>query len=466
MKRWKIGMLAWVAMSGVAMAQTTPNNEQLVQSFRALLSSSSDTQAVIQAVADAVKEALKQGPMTATQAQATLAAAPASAPAATPPATPPPKTWADSIVLKGDVRVREELRQDHAGNKTDPNADVNYDRLRVRFGVDAQLNDNVKAVVRLGTDGYGSDKTGNGGDPASNNQDLNNGASKKGIFLDLGYIDWNIFGPADSELHVLAGKMTNPFITMNDDTVWDPDVTPEGLAVKGQVDLSPVTLLGNAGYLIVNNQNSASATHDQTILYGIQGAVKYEFCPEVALTLGISDYYFNGIKGSSVALVDIMGKAKSKTYYGNDVTASGSSTNFTDGFDVVQPFATLDMFPTVCGQVVPISVYAQGVDNVLANSLGKGYMYGITLGKARNPQTAEFGVSYAKLQRDCTLGMWTDSDRWGGGTDGEGYKLYLKYMILKNLAGQITFYDDKKSIDAGNNGTGYKRVAFDLGASF
>ncbi len=461
MSRWKTGMVAWVALCGVSLAQTAPNNEQLVQSFRALLSSSSDTQAVINAVADAVKQALQQGPVPAGQTTA-MAAAPAPA---APPVTPP-KTWADSIVLKGDVRFREELRKDTAGNHSDPNADVNYDRLRVRVGAEAQINENVKAVVRIATDGYGSDKTGVGGDPQSGNQDMNNGASKKPIFLDLGYIDWNLFGPDNSELHAVFGKMNNPFITYHDDCVWDPDTTPEGVALKGVYDLSPVTLLGNVGYIVVNNQNSATAANDQTILYGAQGAVKYEFCPEVTMTMGISDYYFNNIKNSNVGLVDLMGKAKSSTYYGNDVHTTGSTTNFTDGFDVVEPFVALDMYPTVCGHVVPVSIFAEGVDNVIANSQSLGYMYGLTLGKAKNPQTFEFGASYCNLERDSTLGMWTDSDRWGGGTDGEGYKFYVKYMILKNLSGQITYFADKKSMDAGNNGTGYDRYQFDLVASF
>jgi hypothetical protein len=472
--RWKTGALAWVALCGVSLAQTVPstapNNEQLVQSFRALLSNSSDTQAVIRAVADAVKQALQQGPMApAQQAQwAAIATNPTlafalSTNALETAAVKPPKTWADSITWKGDVRYRDEVRQDHAGNHADPNANVNYDRMRARIELDAQVNDNVKAVVRLGTDEY---KTTAGGDPASNNQDLGNGDSKKGIYLDLGYIDWNLFGKSDSELHAIFGKMNNPFITMNDDTVWDPDVTPEGVAVKGTYDLNPVTLIGNAGYIVVNNLDSATTRNDQTDLYGIQGAVKYQFCPEVALTMGISDYYFNSIKGTPVSTVDVMGKAKSTTYYGNDVYVSGGSTNFSDGFDVVQPFASLDMLPKVCGLVVPVSVYAQGVDNVLAHSLNKGYMYGITLGKAKAPQTAEFGATYCKLERDSTLGMWTDSDRWGGGTDGEGYKLYVKYMILKNLSGQITYYNDKKGLDGANDGTGYNRYAFDLVASF
>ena len=82
MKRWKIGLLAWGAMCGVSLAQTAPNNEQMVQSFRALLSSGSDTQAVINAVANAVMEAMKQGPMTPAQAQTAMA--PAPAPAAAP----------------------------------------------------------------------------------------------------------------------------------------------------------------------------------------------------------------------------------------------------------------------------------------------------------------------------------------------------------------------------------------------
>ena len=93
-------------------------------------------------------------------------------------------------------------------------------------------------------------------------------------------------------------------------------------------------------------------------------------------------------------------------------------------------------------------------------------MYGLSLGKAKNPQTVEVGVSYARLEKDATLGMWTDSDRWGGGTDGSGFKTYAKYMILKNLMGTVTFFDDKKAVAGANNGTGYERWQFDLTASF
>lgn len=477
MKRLMICGLVLAGSGALALAQqsaapATPVNEQSVQFYRALLAEGG-TQAVIQAVTAAVLEAMKQGPLTGEVGRAAIATAGASTASTPAPAAPlvVPKTWADSIVWKGDVRYRTELRQDVGKNGygpgKDPNQNLEYDRLRARIGLEAQVNENVKAVVRLTTDGFGTGGEGTGsavgGDPQSGNVDLNNGASKKGIYLDLAYLDWNFFGPDNSELHGLAGKMANPFITMNDDLVWDPDTTPEGLALKGQYDLSPVTLLGSAGYFVLNNQDKVNTRYNQTYMYGAQGAAKYEFCPEVSLTLGASYYNFNHIQGLGASTVNLITSTSTNgTFYGNDLNSDGT---WRDGYTVIQPFASLDMFPTIYDRIVPVSVYAQGVDNIDAKNLSKGEMFGATLGKAKNPQTAEFGASWAKLERDSTLGMWTDSDRWGGGTDGEGYKLYLKYMILKNLAGQVTYFDDRKGIASGE-GTGYQRWQFDLSASF
>ena len=480
MKRLIICSLVLAGSGALALAQqpvapTTPVNEQSVQFYRALLAEGG-TQAVIQAVTAAVLEAMKQGPLTGEAGRATLASAGASSvPASSAPATPLviPKTWADSVVWKGDVRYRTELRKDRGAAATssglkDPNSNVEYDRLRARLGLEAQVNDNVKAVVRLTTDGYGSDKTGNGGDPQSGNQDLNNGASKKGIYLDLAYIDWNLFGAGADELHAVAGKMNNPFQTMNDDLVWDPDTTPEGVALKGTMDLDPVTLFGNAGYFIVNNRNKASGTNNlqvtdnQVSLYGMQGGARIEFVPEVALTLGASYYSFYNIQGSLASNYDLMAKSTGTSFFGNTLKAN----RFVNDYRVIEPFAQLDMYPTVCGAVLPVSVFGQYVKNEGAESLNQGYMAGISLGKAKNPQTAEVGLSYAKLERDAVLGMWTDSDRWGGGTDGSGYKAYVKYMILKNLMGSVTYFNDSKGISKTDSGTGYERWQFDLTASF
>ena len=62
--------------------------------------------------------------------------------------------------------------------------------------------------------------------------------------------------------------------------------------------------------------------------------------------------------------------------------------------------------------------------------------------------------------------MLTDSDRWGGGTDGKGHKIYGKYQIMKNLQAGVSYFKDKKKISDAAKTTDYDRMQIDLVASF
>ena len=115
---------------------------------------------------------------------------------------------------------------------------------------------------------------------------------------------------------------------------------------------------------------------------------------------------------------------------------------------------------------LPLSLYGQVLTNPKADDNKNGYMGGISLGKAKKPKTFEVGYSYIKLEKDATLGMFTDSDRWGGGTDGKGNKFYGKYQITKNLQACAAFFLDEKKISAAAGGTDYNRFQLDLQASF
>ena len=487
MRKWLNAACLAAGMATTVLAQQPaalpPPNEQVVQYYRALMSAGG-TQAVIQAVSQAVLEAMKQGPMSPATAQQTLASVPAAAnaPAAASVPTILPKTWADAITLKGDLRFREELIQDDSkidktknGGKGDTYT-RDRERIRARVGLEAKLTDDVKAVVRLSTDEAGT--IGGGGDPISGNQTLGAGDSKKGIYLDLAYLDWNLFGEGASELHGLFGKMNNPFITMNDDLVWDPDLTPEGIGVQGRLDLSPVTLFGNAGYFWLQERNS----RDPVSLLGGQGAARVEFIPEIALTVGAGLYSFQNVQGADVtdysydaAYQQMLATSKIATNYpsgyGNTVVkyigkdgTPGAKWKY--GYNVFQPFALLETYPTVFGRVLPVSFFGQHVENLAVDAYNTGYMYGMALGKAKNPGTFEVGASYAKLEKDATLGLWTDSDRWGGGTDGQGGKFYAKYQIFKGLQAGITYYNDDKVISDPKKTADYSRWQFDLLGSF
>jgi hypothetical protein len=113
---------------------------------------------------------------------------------------------------------------------------------------------------------------------------------------------------------------------------------------------------------------------------------------------------------------------------------------------------------------VPVSIFGQELSNTDADTLDQGHMYGVSVGKAKRVGTFEAGYSYAELEKDATLGMWTDSDRWGGGTDGKGHKVYAKYQIMKNLQLGGAYFKDDKGIAKG--GTDYDRLQLDLVAAF
>ena len=115
---------------------------------------------------------------------------------------------------------------------------------------------------------------------------------------------------------------------------------------------------------------------------------------------------------------------------------------------------------------MPIAVFAQSLNNSKPDTANKGTLYGVSIGKAKNPQTWEVGYSHAKVEKDATLGLWTDSDRWGSGTDGEGHKIYGKYQMMKNLQVGLTYFKDDKAISDPAKTKDYDRLQLDLVASF
>ena len=244
--------------------------------------------------------------------------------------------------------------------------------------------------------------------------------------------------------------------------MFDPNVTPEGLALKGNVGCDSVKLFANAGYIWVQERATGNSPGDDSMLYAGQAGLKMNFIPEVALTVGASYYDFTHSTGN--ALIDYQTPASA---YGNSTksTVSGSTTNkyYASDFKPVVYFAQLDVW--VAG--LPVSVFGQSLNNSdCSTSFKTGDLYGVTLGKAKNPYSWELGYSNEKLEADATPGLLTDADRWGGGTDGKGNKFYAKYQIMKNLQGVVTYYDDKKTISNPAKTVDYDRLQVDLVASF
>lgn len=85
-------------------------------------------------------------------------------------ATAADESWVDRIQFKGDIRLRYE------GIDEQFEADRNRMRFRTRFGLWADVRDDVKVVVQFAT---------GGNNPVSTNQTFDDGFSSKDIALDL-----------------------------------------------------------------------------------------------------------------------------------------------------------------------------------------------------------------------------------------------------------------------------------------
>lgn len=367
-----------------------------------------------------------------------------------PATTPPPKTWADSVTVKGDVRIRhEQINDDSKKDASGETYTRQRERIRARIGAEAKVNDSTKAGIELST---------GQSDPVSGNQTLGDGFGKKEMKLNLAYLDYNFTGDNPNELHGIAGKMKNPFITLPDDLVWDPDLTPEGVAARGKYGVGMFTLLANGGYFTIQERSDK----DDSAMYAGQAALKVDFTTTANLTVGASCFASDNMQGFDV--IDWEGKNNS---YGNSTvagTVSGGTTNkaYKSEFTPVVYFASAEVW--LLGR--PLTVFGQQLSNTDADTLDQGHMYGVSYGRAKLPKSFELGYSYAELEKDATVGAFTDSDRWGGGTDGEGHRMYAKYQIQKNLQAGVSYFVDKRTISNSAKETDYDRLQLDLVASF
>jgi hypothetical protein len=106
------------------------------------------------------------------------------------------------------------------------------------------------------------------------------------------------------------------------------------------------------------------------------------------------------------------------------------------------------------------------VVNQDAEANDTGWLAGVTLGKAKNVGTWEAGYNYRELEKDAVLGAFTDSDCWGGGTDGRGHKFMARYQIAKNVQLGATYFLNEKPIADSSKTHDYDRLQLDVVASF
>jgi hypothetical protein len=150
--------------------------------------------------------------------QATAATSVASAPAASPapsaavaeaPRVVEPRVAA---AVAPNVRFSGDLRYRHESINEEGEAERHRQRIRARFGVTADVAENVRVGLTLAT---------GGDDPVSANQTLDTGFSRKPIGVDRAFFSW----AATDELTFTGGKIANPFYRPgNHHLIYDADL--------------------------------------------------------------------------------------------------------------------------------------------------------------------------------------------------------------------------------------------------
>jgi len=337
----------------------------------------------------------------------------------------------EQVKLHGDSRFRlENIQEEGTHNRT-------RGRLRIRAGVYWEVNEDIDSGIRMAT--------GDLDDPSSRNQTMGDAFSAKRFSLDLAYIDWH---PSEwvENLDVILGKMRNPFITPGK-YIWDGDVTPEGGAVKYSIGENLKLIVNGGAFWVVERK-----TENDMGMYAGQLAVQLKPTDKVNILIGGSYYYYENIKGFSVLLES----------YGNSTVNLGTEEEpqevYAENFGVAEGFSELQF-----NAGLPVKIYGSYINNTEADDNNTGYLVGAKLGKAKAPKSYELGYNYRKLEADSTVGIFADSDTWGGGTDGDGHKFYVKYQMMKNWQAAITYLLDKKGLDKEID---YKRLQIDLVAKF
>ena len=164
--------------------------------------------------------------------------------------------WASRLSWKADMRYRHEFVDPEEADD-----EQTRHRIRARLALTAKINDTLTGTIGLATNGGSSD-------PRSTNQTLGEGWTRKGVAIDLAYVDWK---PVDS-FTMSFGKMPQPWYKANG-YFFDNDINPEGISVRYAGGL----FFANAfGYYLSERSTASDASlfGGQLGLTGTVGPVK------------------------------------------------------------------------------------------------------------------------------------------------------------------------------------------------
>jgi hypothetical protein len=340
--------------------------------------------------------------------------------------------WWESTKIKGDFRYRQEMIDSEGSDAR------HRQRIRARLGIYGEANDYTKIGIQLAT---GSN------DPVSTNQTLDDGFSTKSIMLDMAYLEMT--PKRDVDLTLTAGKFNNLFYKPGySELLWDSDLNPEGGLVEYTAKNKDYefTLIGGGLWI---DERSSDKDSWMAAAEGVFRYVLEESKSDFAVGGGIFNYVNS--KGFEPFF-------DSADPMGNSVDANGLYAN---DYELVELFVegNHDL-----GRI-PVTAMFDFVNNTAADSLDTGWLAGIHVNKAKDPGSWEVRYIYRNLEKDAVIGIFTDSDFRGGGTDAKGHEIGGSYQLAKNSTLSLTYFINQVGLGL-DDPVDFKRLQADLQVKF
>jgi hypothetical protein len=387
----------------------------------------------------------------AEQAKAERWVAPGSVPA-----------WVDRVEWSGDFRLRyhgdnldgnnfpllpdvQAINDDGGVTNAEgfPLVNTTQDRQRLRYRGRLNLAAKINPAVKVGF----SLASGEDNGPVSTNKTFGDYLRKDAVWLDRAFIQARLM----PGLELVGGRMANPFYST--ELVWDTDLNPEGVALKGSLPLGDQdggnSLFATAGAFPLQE----FSRYSDRWLYAGQLGGNFRL-GEANARIGLAYYDFQDVQSEKNA----PDGSRLKDYTRPALLNQGNSVfNMrTDGlttlaglaseFRLVNVTAQVEL-PLEGGKVVRLTgdyVQNLGFDqdeiNALRGEAGiqggdTGWQVKVSGGDAKLAQRHDWdlALSFRRIESDAVLDVFNDSD-FGvyGGTDLEGLVLEGNYGVSEN----------------------------------
>ncbi len=398
-----------------------------------------------------------------------------------PPGSVP--DWVRSMKWEGDLRVRFEHDSFASGNA--PQVDVaatnssraltllnttnstDRERVRARFGVTADLDEEASVGIRL--------STGSSNNPVSENQTLGSYEERLTTTLDRAYLKLT----PEPWLTASIGRFEDPMV--HTELVWAPDLSFDGAVIKVAPDFFSPATKPFVTFMASPVQEIDLADHNK-YLFSWQGGVAQTLSPNTQANLALAYYRYTGIEG----VVSPLGTSlyeytaplfvqKGNTYYNISADPTRPLLGLASSYHLVDLTGSIDTVVTGPYHAIFTADFVKNIgfdEKAVSERVGEyvapkttGYLVRAQFGTEEMTRRNDWQVflTYKHVERDAVLDAFTDSDFHLGGTDAKGYVIGANYGLSRNTWATVRYYSTDSisgaplSIDT---------VQFDLNARF